>query len=183
VPDCHSFFTQYSTSGCLSRALQQIDETTLLVWEVASVTTCSPGAVAQSEYLARQVLDPAFFDASTGEIKPTLFDDASSRGASVNRCSYATDLELHARGVSRAEEAAAHSTTPKTYIGFVRLRTSDVRAVFFEGRRAFAVYDTASPSDPSHADVCQLISGKRAGRSVRSRLFQLSKGLLCRPTA
>ncbi|MDN5842914.1 MAG: hypothetical protein L0H54_05650 [Alcaligenaceae bacterium] len=131
------------------------------------------------------MLDPAFFDAATGEPKPTLFEDTSSRGASTNRRQYVSDQQLHARGIERAAQATAQSTRPKTYIGFVSVGARDVRSITTELNgapcRAFGVYDTAQESDPSHADICQLIRGRAAARSVRSQLYQLAKGTLCRP--
>lgn len=185
MTDCQAFFQRHATGGELSRELQRIDMRTQLEWEAEKVSAHSPGPVVDGEQLARQVLDPAFFDVDTGEVKPTLFDDASSRGASTNRREYASDSQLHARGMQRAAQASAQSTRTKTYVGFVSLHAKDVRHIMADvdgtSRRAFGVYDTAQESDSSHADICQLISGRVAARRIRSQLYQLVRGTLCKP--
>lgn len=183
VAAAREFFCKHSGTGTLSQALRKMDPENRVAWESVSVSVHSPGVVGRNEVLARQVLDPAFFDASTGRIKPTLFDDASSRGASVNRVKHAPVPKLHELGRARALSASAHCTVPKTYIGFVHLDVVAVRSIAADGdqgsHRAFGVYDTALKSDCSHADICQLVSGRATGRSVRSRLYQLSKNTLC----
>lgn len=185
MSDCREFFRRHALGHALSRELQQIDEQTQLAWEAETASEYSPCPVGNQEQLARQVLDPAFFDADTGEVKPTLFDDASSRGASINRRQYLTDQQLHAKGNDRVLQALARNTHPKRYIGFVSLAAQDVRRIMavLNGMqsRAFGVYDTAEASDPSHADICQLLADRAVGRSVRSQLFQLAKGALCKP--
>jgi hypothetical protein len=184
--DMRAFFAAHAGAGALSRHLQSVDPATRVRWESLSASDYSPGCVQNTEHLARQVLDPVYFDQKSGEVKPTLFDDASSRGASVNRMDHLQEADLHALGRTRAEQSTARSTVPKTYMGFVCVRTDAVRALQHEDQgmklQAFGVYDTAHGSDPSHADICQLVAaGKMIGRSLRTRLFQLSKNSFHRP--
>lgn len=185
MSECQRFFQQHAAGGALSKEIQRIDAPTQLAWEAQAVSLHSPCAVGDHEQLARQVLDPAFFDAATGEVRPTLFEDVSSRGASTNRMMYTSEQQLHARGIDRATQSSAQSTHPKTYIGFVSLPVLDVRSIMADldgtQRRAFGVYDTGQKTDPSHADICQLISDRAVARSVRSQLYQMAKGALCKP--
>ncbi len=97
---------------------------------------------------------------------------------------YVSETKLHVIGKTRAERATGQSSVPKTYVGYVCLQAGAIRTIMADATdsvRAFGVYDTATESDAFHADICQLVSGTQIGRSVRSRLFQLSKKTLRRP--
>lgn len=101
----------------------------------------SPGTVQDHEILARLVPEKDF-DTVTKTIKPTLFEKAAQNGMSVTRLGSAIG--------SVSEERA-----PGAFVGFVTALCGNIREALHEGRRAFAVYDTAIPSNIRHADVCQ----------------------------
>jgi hypothetical protein len=176
---CVEFFQQDAGNIELCKELQKLSEDVQIVWESESASPDSPGIVEDAEILARQVLDPAFYDQATGEPKPTLFEHASSVGASVNRLLHTTSDQVHEHGKARALERSDPGK-PKTYVGYVTVNAGEVRRVVTGGnaigrRRGFGIYDTALPNDTSHADVCQLVSDRAQGRSVRLQLFELAK--------
>lgn len=138
--------------------------------------------------LARQVVDPTHFDHVTGTIKPTFFDDAASIGASCHRVQYADDSQI--RQMTEERVAQSNLNPPKTglrsAIGYACISVARVRSIKPEGnpnRRGVAVYDTAKPDDISHADICQLVSGRQEGKSVRAQLWMLTKDRLVRFSA
>lgn len=183
--NCREFFEANSDDLQYCKTLQQHSETTQISWEgqSASQHSCSP--VGDNELLARQVVDPTHFDKVTGTIKPTFFEDASSKGASCHRltCINIEDVQK----ITEARVTLANQNPPPTglreAIGFTLISACEVRSIRTSGaesRRGAAVYDTAKKDDSSHADICQLVSGKKEGKSVRAQLFLLTKDRLKR---
>lgn len=70
----------------------------------------------------------------------------------------------------------AHPAGPhRSLYGYSEFAALEVREVSTsDSQRAFAVYDTAKVDDASHADVCQIVSTKKGGRSARSQLRDLA---------
>lgn len=165
------------------KLLQAIPEAQQIQWENESASLHSPGIVANGEELARRVEDPTHFDALTGTIRPSFFDDASNKGASCFRLLHTTVAELE-KG-ARAHVETVNKNPPNTglrsAIGYATLSADEVRQIFpmtEPGRRGAGVFDTGKADDVSHADICQLVAGKQAGRSVRAQLYKIAKDRL-----
>jgi len=163
--------------------LQQHAELTQVACELESASVHSPSPVQNIEVLVRQVVDPTHFDHVTGTIKPTFFDDAANIGASCHRVQYTTETQI--RQMTERRVALANQNPPKTglrsAIGYASVSAIDVRSITTAGnpsRRGAAIYDTAKSDDISHADICQLVSGRQEGRSVRAQLWELAKDRL-----
>ena len=181
---CREFFQANAENKERCKTLQAISPSEQLAWEGETASEHSPCVVEDDEVLCRHVENPTHFDASSRTIKPTFFDDASNKGASVNRLSHTTIAAVQQR--AQAKVAATNENPPLTgvrrLIGYTTITASEVRAVFTSpsSLRALGVYDTAKPDDPSHADICQLVSGKQQGKSVRAQLYQIAKNRLMR---
>lgn len=177
-----SFFKQYKDSGELSKQLQKLDEHTQTSWELVSCVDESPGVVGSEEVLCRQVLHPVHIDNASGELKPSLFEDAANKGASVHRRGMITDDRI--REILLARVDAANVNPPATglreMVGYAHVQVSDLRAIVYEDgqggrRRGVGVYDTSKADDVSHADICQLVSGKKANYAIKEKLYSLAK--------
>jgi hypothetical protein len=181
---CRDFFRTNTENKERCKALQEVSAITQIAWEMQSASEFSPGPVSHDEVLFRQVLNPTHFDPVNGTIKPNFFDDASDKGASVNRLGWTTIAKLRQSAQLRVNVINVNppSTGPRELIGYTTITVSEVRSVFIDTppRRALGVYDTAKPNDPSHADICQLVTGKRQGKSVRAQLYMLAKTRLVR---
>ena len=178
--NCCEFFESVKDNLTYCKALQTHPEDVQLSWEGESASASSPSPVISDEILVRQVIDPTHYDHVSNNIAPTFFDDASSRGASCHRIKHITIEKV--KEIAEARVAIVNLDPPKTgirrAIGFTKLSALAVRNVFPESmpnRRGSAVYDTAKSDDISHADICQLVSGKQEGKSVRAQLFMLAK--------
>jgi hypothetical protein len=180
---CRQFFDANRENREYCKLLQQIPEVQQLAWESLSASEYSPGVVQDDEELVRRVEDPTHFDATTGQIKPTFFDDASSKGASCFRLRHTTVAQIADGARKYVDEINKNppSTGVRTAIGYTIFSADEVRKVLAPTeppRRGAAVYDTGLHNDPAHADVCQLVSGKQAGKSVRAQLFLIAKDRL-----
>lgn len=180
-----SFFAKHKDEGKLSKEIQTVDAERQVAWESISCVDCSPGAVLDEEILCRQILHPVHVDKETGAVKPTVFDDVSSRGASVHRRGYISDAQMIATMNARVE--ASHIASPeapkRSMVGYVPVSVQVVRSIKNPtmdggGRRQLGVYDTAKEDDPSHADICLLVSGKIESKENRAILFNLVKDKL-----
>lgn len=181
---CREFFQANAENKERCKALQAIPLTEQLAWEGETASEHSPAVVGHSEVLCRHVENPTHFDALNGTIKPNFFDDASNKGASVNRLSHTSIAAV--QQCAQAKVDATNESPPLTglrkLIGYTTITAAEVRAVFTPtpSLRALGVYDTAKPDDPSHADICQLVSGRQQGKSVRAQLYQIAKNRLVR---
>ena len=164
--------------------MQDVSPDIQVAWESESASEFSPGPASHNETLFRQVLNPHHFDLVNGTIKPNFFDDASDKGASVNRLSHTTVELLRQSAQFRVDQINVNppASGVRVLIGYTTVTVDEVRAVFADTppRRALGVYDTAKHDDQSHADICQLVSGKQQGKSVRAQLFQIAKAKLVR---
>ena len=182
---CREFFRANSENKERCKALQNVLADIQIRWEAESASEFSPGPTQNGEILCRQVLNPIHFDPVNGTVKPTFFDDASDKGASVNRL-YHTTIEL-LKDDAHLRVGKININPPSSglreLIGYTAITADEVRAVFTTEsppRRGLGVYDTAKHDDKSHADICQLVSGKHQGKSVRAQLFQIAKTRLVR---
>lgn len=181
---CREFFQANTENKECCKALQEIPLTEQLAWEAESASEFSPGPTSHDEVLCRHVVNPTHFDPLNGTIKPNFFDDASAKGASVNRLNHTTIDAVRQNAQSRVDKTneSPPNTGARELIGYTTITVAEVRTVFSgdSSRRALGVYDTAKPDDPSHADICQLVSGKQQGKSVRAQLYQIAKNRLVR---
>ena len=189
VKQCRAFFDVYRGDKEICKKLQALPEAVQLAWEFESASCHSPGIVANDELLCRQVLDPTHFDQVSGTIKPTFFDDASDKGASCHRLNHTSPEHVKAITLARTEAMNFNppATGSRTAIGYTTFDAGEVRCIrpAFSPpaslvRRGVAVYDTGLAEDNSHADVCQLVSGRQEGKSVRAQLWRLAKDRLVR---
>lgn len=181
---CRDFFEANKGSKELCTALQKVPLDDQLAWEGESASPHSLGPIEDDEVFCRQVVDPTHFDKVSGTIKPNFLDDASHKGASGHRLKHTTVRTL--REISEARVAKANEDPPPTglreSIGYATVTAAEVRCVFTEPllRRALGIYDTGREDDRSHADICQLVSGKQQGKSIRAQLFKIAKDRLVR---
>lgn len=136
--------------------------------EAESVSEFSQGPVANEEYLHRYVFSPVhLYD---GQVLPTLFNDAKDKGLSCERGLSATPHpDLHARGVSQVEAFNGRrqiSQPERSYVGAVTAQVERVRKIAEEGKRLFAVYDTALSENPAHVDVFEIAARTRAQKKL-----------------
>jgi hypothetical protein len=185
---CEDFFREHSDDLEKCKALQDLPLGDVLAWESESASPYSPGPVTDDETLVRQILSPVHWDESDNSLKPTAFDDASNKGLSVNRLKAIGAKELEARAerrVAEHNEANQLLGRQRSFKCLLHLNCGEVRAIAANDeseRRAFAVYDTASQEDPSHADICQIVKTRAEGRSARASLRDLANGFLKRMT-
>lgn len=176
---CREFFQSNLENKEPCKLLQNLSSEEQLAWEVESASEYSPGLVSNSEELCRHVLNPVHFDPQSNSIKPTFFDDATGKGASVNRLLHTSIDQI--REAAQARVDMINKNPPNTgfrqLIGYSKVTANEVRSIFTgsPSRRAMAVYDTAKSDDPSHADICQLVKSKELGKSVRAQLYLLAK--------
>jgi hypothetical protein len=141
-----------------------------------SASVYSPAVVADEEELCRYLLNPVHVDDS-GQLKPTAVGDSERLGMSTNRLRYTTLERIRTAATERAagwNAAFPDAAQPRRLVAFVKITAGEARSIFTEGgTRAFCVFDTAMPEDPSHADVFQAAKEKKAARSARAQLREL----------
>lgn len=111
----------------------------------------SPKPVAASEVISRFVFSPMHLT-KKGELNPSFFSHAMSKGCSVQRDSLATDDELVSftrEFLSRKDEYAWVAVAATTSDALRRLENTET------GKRTVCVYDTAEPNNPAHAEICR----------------------------
>lgn len=184
--DCQKFFEANAENNQRCKALQDFPSEVQIAWESQSASEVSPGVVTDNEQLCRHWTNPIHYDDATGTLKLTAFDDAAGIGLSVNRMAHTT---LAAVGQFASARVlgwnAEHGYMPqRSLVGYSLFDAKEARQVLTNdapARRAFGVYDTAKvpnettgqEGDTSHADVCQLIAGPQAARSLRHRMRDL----------
>lgn len=142
------------------------------VCEKCSMSADSPGVVEDHETLVRFAFNPMHLRAD-GSAKSSLFSQVFTNGCSVQRDDLARDDELK----SFVANYLAHN--PKqNWRGLFRARCSDVRRIensTYPGRRAACVYDTATPENPAHAEICatRFALSEADPAEVRAELFRV----------
>lgn len=183
--DCTEFFTQNSGNKQKCKELQELPEPQLLDWEAQPASTHSPGPVQDNEILCRQIVSPIHYDPETDTLTVSAFADASSLGMSVNRLSHATKEYIEELGADRVfRHNEANPEKERLYLGTVQFLCADVRKITVQLEddpaplRGFGVYDTALETDPSHADICELVKKKAHTRSIRLSLRDLANAFI-----
>lgn len=175
------FFALHDGNKEMCKVLQGMPITQVIAWEADAVTKYSPGPINDNESLCRQILSPLHYDIATKQLKVSALGDVAGKGLSVNRLAHTT-LDATARaGTSRVEinntRLTENGKETNKFWGFATFKASEIRSITsqlnHENVRGFAIYDTATNEDKSHADVCQIID-KACGRSVRSKLVDLA---------
>ena len=176
------FFAQHSGSPAKIAALTELPETVQLAWESESVSEHSPGPVKNDENLCRPMVQPVHV--KNGNVDPTAFNDAGTRGLSVNRLSLLSLGAILQLGRERADHQNARrgptAGSMRRLVGYTSFSVNALRELVYprdeqseSSRRSFDVYDTATAVDKTHADVCILVPGKQAERSLRLDLYRL----------
>jgi hypothetical protein len=173
---CQTFFEQNTQTKNRAQLLQQSGHA--VEWETMSASPHSPGPVLHSEYLIRLVVNPIHVDPSDGSIKPSLISDVKDKGASTQRLTHITQEEAIDAGHTHAmtKNVAAPDGKQRSICGIVKLSVQEVRDLVVASKaRAFGIFDTALPTNQSHADVLQLVAGDgQEARSARIQLFALA---------
>lgn len=179
---CREFFDTNRGNPQKCKLLQELTPDVLQQWEQESASEFSPGIVLDEELLYQQIVDPTHIAPSGEGLKPVAFQDSSNKGLSVNRVNHSTVQTLIQRGVDRAEKFNRENPErpTRTLWGFAKFQAERVRQIIAEhvGNRAFYVYDTGNPDDPSHADICQCVkdvklAAKEAKQAIRGIRFSL----------
>ena len=171
---CEEFFEKHADCDEKVKELQKLPEA--LAWEKISASPHSPGIVNPGEVLGRQVTHPTFYDENKQKIKPSWFDDATSRGMSTDRLAYTTTRDIADRAIARAAKWNTDNPTkpPRTFHSIGKLAVDDVRSLTFESTQAFAIYDTALKTNVAHADIC-LVAASKEARSLRVSLYEMAE--------
>lgn len=140
--------------------------------ELESVSEYSPGIVLHEECLARLIFTPIHVDEDTGEVNAAAFNDVKDKGLSINRLTYITKSDLVQKGCAKAQADKA-AGKEREFVGIIESVCLSIRSIKAESQRAFCVVDTALENDASHADVCQVPVGKKAGRGARAALMRV----------
>jgi hypothetical protein len=171
---CRAFFESRVPNTDWVKELQQ--QPNRVAWEKLSASRFSLGVVSDGERVYRIAFNPLYWDLEAGLLKPTFFDDATSRGASTQRLRFISKRAVWRKAVSMA--ATFNATRGKEERSVARLAPLDVaklRAMNYQQQRAVCVYDTAMEDDRAHADICVVVAGRQASRSIRASLFELAK--------
>jgi hypothetical protein len=174
---CSEFFERHSVDKDKVKALSVIGDR--FDWErnqTASVH--SPGLVADTEIICRQLHSPIYIDASTGKLKPTAFDDISNKGFSTDRLAHSSAEAIVESGRSRASHynaTCADESKRRSLIALAHLECSAIRNHRVAGGQALGIYDTAMSENIAHADLCAMFVDKQSLRSSRAFLFDLAR--------
>ena len=129
-------------------------------WEDHMVSDYSKECVQNDEEVARQVHSPIhLMEDNPGMLNNLAFEDMIHKGLSINRLKYAKSKDdLHERGRIKAANDRKGSSTRKPkpnrkYVGLAFAKVGDIRSKLEDSQRCFAIYDTATSSCPSHADL------------------------------
>jgi len=174
VNACREFFDKFGDEGEKVKLLQRLEDA--VAWEDLSASEYSPGPVASDEDLTRVWVNPVHYNEATRQLTPGAIIDANSHGMSCDRTRF---RDVQDSLAARAEQLQRSMPNPamvaKRVCGFSLFGVGAVRSIQFEARRAFGIYDTALSFNASHSEVCAIVAGKHAWRSVRSQLFELAK--------
>ena len=168
---CRKLFQAVRRGDDVSRRAELIDAAHPgACCESESVSSHSPGVVADGEFAIRYIFSPIHLEPD-GTVHAAAFSDVKDKGLSCERsASQEADETLHARGEAQATAYNAQypEKAQRTYVGTVQVLTSEVRALLYgSAARAFGVYDTALPTNAEHIDVFQAL---QASRPEQSRL-------------
>lgn len=122
------------------------------VCEAYKMSKYSPGPVCDSEMVSRFVFSPIHIDKKTGDIKPSVFSHAFTKGCSVQREKKASNDEI-----TKFVEDFLASDKKFSWNGVLIANCGDLRSIKIDSNkeRAFCVYDTAEEKNPAHAEFGQ----------------------------
>ena len=174
---CRDFFCAHTNDANKVDAL--IQESDRIAWEEISASEHSPKPVENSEVLCRQLVQPIHFQ-DDGTIDPTAFEDVMNKGLSTDRLKYRDLAESRSEGVERAERHNVDFPLKprRELVALAKFNVAEIRGItaMNTSDRALAVYDTALPANPAHADVCVVAEKtKENKRSIRSKLYDVAK--------
>ena len=141
--------------------------------ENETVSAYSPGVVLDKEEIARSIYSPIHIDLD-GNFLPTIVDDAANKGMSVNRHTYISPSLLIEYGKSKAEHDREYGLSDRNYFGYASANCDEIRKLVMNDRRVCCIYDTATQSNISHADICyNFYEGRATKKKLRKALFEL----------
>ena len=153
--------------------------------EKISLSEYSPKIIQISEKLARIIFSPLHIE-ENGSIKPSAFEDVKDKGLSVHRLNYIDDENIKMIGTSMVKIATENGRSPRTFAGYITVLTDEVYKLIENNKRLFAIYDTATDKEPSHADICAILlsspnltlSKKAANKQRRKSLQKIFSKLI-----
>ena len=116
--------------------------------ERQSVSPHSPGLVKDEEILIRVVF-PVQIDG--GHVSLSSLVGTDGRGVSVIREAYVTKEDL---ALKKRVLASGRSVTVDE-VRMAKVLCREIRKIRRDGKQAFEIYDSASKTDRSHADICR----------------------------
>lgn len=147
--------------------------------EQASVSEHSPGIVRHDEILIRTLYSPHQIDQNTGAPRPAAFSDVLNRGLSVDRKNHISQSDLEDKIQTKIAHDKAQGKDRGNF-SVVTATCESVRKIMSEkdNCRGFCVYDTATSSSRSHADICQAVSGSATSKRTTAFDRRLRKKLM-----
>ncbi|MCY4341718.1 MAG: hypothetical protein OXE48_10220 [Gammaproteobacteria bacterium] len=132
--------------------------------ERESVSTYSPGPVADSEVLVRAIFRQQPID-QDGRMKPAYFRrDPESRGFSVDR--------VLMMGAASLKSSKINDIRYTGHLQFIATCAKEVRALLESEKRLFCIYDSGTLANNFHADICQNL---HFGSSTPNRKVRMMK--------
>ena len=116
-------------------------------YESNAVSDHSPGSVKDNEILIRTIFRENDIDKG-GLVKPVHFrQDPVARGFSVDRVSL--------MGTELLEKSKLSDKRYDGFLKFVSVPAKELRELLEGEKRLFCIYDTGTPENKFHADICQ----------------------------
>lgn len=140
--------------------------------EKVTVSKFSPYPVGNSEILVSVVTSKKYI-ASCGKILPTLFDQRIRNGISTERKGLTTKSNFDLRA-----EKLVENRVNKSNCGSIELSVASIRAIKYDGKRAFGVYDTALKENKSHAEIASTTVPPHGTKERKKIRAELRNGLL-----
>lgn len=112
----------------------------------------SPRPVSESEVISRFVFSPIHTHKKTGDILPSVFSHAFTKGCSIQREKNASDEEI-----TKFVGDFLALDIKFSWNGVLMANCGDLRSIKIDSNkeRAFCVYDTSEENNPAHAEFGQ----------------------------
>lgn len=153
--------------------------------DAVSISQFSPGPVQQDERLARLVVEPKHLNPD-GTIEVGSLRDVHENGLSLVRQLYVTEPELYqkAQSLAATQQARENKKAEKDHRtpvalsvkGVINFDADRVRQWEIDGVRRFCVMDSATETDPYHADIA--VNGTCKGSEASRIRDELRKTLI-----
>lgn len=153
------------------------------ICESQTTSPNSPRPVSNTESLTRFIFSPIHISRKNGKVLPAAFSHVATKGCSVQRESVATDAELTQWIGGYSQKNPLHiwkGTLVSTCQSLREIQLSDKTI------RTVAVYDTAEPGNPAHAEIFQTehVIDDADRIELRAEVLKcFSNGNLTEPTA